>query len=76
MKSSQSSADTISTDESVFVVVHTAVEPIVNLCFPLCSYQGNSEEVGCYVAGHPLSKGNCYFEVRRTDSDAPLCHCD
>ncbi|MED6258233.1 SPRY domain-containing protein 3 [Ataeniobius toweri] len=29
------------------------------------SYQGNSEEVGCYVAGHPLSKGNCYFEVRR-----------
>ncbi|KAI9515559.1 SPRY domain-containing protein 3 [Dissostichus eleginoides] len=27
------------------------------------SYQGNSEEVGCYVAGHPLSKGNCYFEV-------------
>lgn len=36
---------------------------VVNLSFLLCSYQGNSEEVGCYVAGHPLSKGNCYFEV-------------
>ncbi|XP_069578002.1 SPRY domain-containing protein 3 isoform X1 [Brachyistius frenatus] len=31
------------------------------------SYQGNSEEVGCYVAGHPLSKGNCYFEVTIVD---------
>ncbi|KAG7237881.1 hypothetical protein INR49_031674 [Caranx melampygus] len=38
----------------------------------MLSYQGNSEEVGCYVAGHPLSKGNCYFEVRHSDSDAPL----
>lgn len=36
---------------------------VVNLSFLLRSYQGNSEEVGCYVAGHPLSKGNCYFEV-------------
>ncbi|XP_052396390.1 SPRY domain-containing protein 3 isoform X3 [Carassius gibelio] len=27
------------------------------------SYQGNSDEVGCYVAPRPLSKGNCYFEV-------------
>nr|XP_029535301.1 SPRY domain-containing protein 3-like isoform X2 [Oncorhynchus nerka] len=26
------------------------------------SYQGNSDEVGCYVAPRPLSKGNCYFE--------------
>ncbi|XP_040921095.1 SPRY domain-containing protein 3 isoform X2 [Toxotes jaculatrix] len=32
------------------------------------SYQGNSEEVGCYVAGHPLSKGNCYFEVTIVDT--------
>ncbi|XP_034058492.1 SPRY domain-containing protein 3-like isoform X2 [Gymnodraco acuticeps] len=32
------------------------------------SYQGNSEEVGCYVAGHPLSKGNCYFEVTLVDT--------
>ncbi|KAI3357811.1 hypothetical protein L3Q82_016210 [Scortum barcoo] len=32
------------------------------------SYQGNSEEVGCYVAGHPLSKGNCYFEIVQTKS--------
>ncbi|XP_031700612.1 SPRY domain-containing protein 3-like isoform X1 [Anarrhichthys ocellatus] len=32
------------------------------------SYQGNSEEVGCYVAGHPLSKGNCYFEVTLADT--------
>lgn len=23
--------------------------------------------MGCYVAGHPLSKGNCYFEVRHID---------
>ncbi|XP_029535291.2 SPRY domain-containing protein 3-like isoform X1 [Oncorhynchus nerka] len=27
------------------------------------SYQGNSDEVGCYVAPRPLSKGNCYFEL-------------
>ncbi|XP_016354170.1 SPRY domain-containing protein 3-like [Sinocyclocheilus anshuiensis] len=26
------------------------------------SYQGHSDEVGCYVAPRPLSKGNCYFE--------------
>uniref|UniRef100_A0A0E9UJ89 Uncharacterized protein n=1 Tax=Anguilla anguilla TaxID=7936 RepID=A0A0E9UJ89_ANGAN len=26
------------------------------------SYQGNSDEVGCYVAPRPLSKGNYYFE--------------
>ncbi|XP_008317224.1 SPRY domain-containing protein 3 [Cynoglossus semilaevis] len=32
------------------------------------SYQGNSEEVGCYVAGHPLSKRNCYFEVTIVDT--------
>uniref|UniRef100_G3P965 SPRY domain containing 3 n=1 Tax=Gasterosteus aculeatus TaxID=69293 RepID=G3P965_GASAC len=32
------------------------------------SYQGNSEEVGCYVAGRPLSKGNCYFEVTIVDT--------
>ncbi|KAM9855917.1 SPRY domain-containing protein 3 [Aulostomus maculatus] len=32
------------------------------------SYQGNSEEVGCYVAGHPLSRGNCYFEVTIVDT--------
>ncbi|KAL3064708.1 hypothetical protein OYC64_000861 [Pagothenia borchgrevinki] len=32
------------------------------------SYQGNSEEVGCYVAGQPLSKGNCYFEVTIVDT--------
>ncbi|XP_068181665.1 SPRY domain-containing protein 3 isoform X2 [Antennarius striatus] len=32
------------------------------------SYQGNSEEVGCYVAGHPLSKRNCYFEVTIVDA--------
>uniref|UniRef100_A0A087YNV7 SPRY domain containing 3 n=1 Tax=Poecilia formosa TaxID=48698 RepID=A0A087YNV7_POEFO len=32
------------------------------------SYQGNSEEVGCYVAGLPLSKGNCYFEVTIVDT--------
>ncbi|XP_026223633.1 SPRY domain-containing protein 3 isoform X2 [Anabas testudineus] len=32
------------------------------------SYQGNSEEVGCYVAGNPLSKGNCYFEVTIVDT--------
>ncbi|XP_034027916.1 SPRY domain-containing protein 3 [Thalassophryne amazonica] len=32
------------------------------------SYQGNSEEVGCYVAPHPLSKGNCYFEVTIVDT--------
>ncbi|KAM8862539.1 SPRY domain-containing protein 3-like isoform 1-T2 [Spinachia spinachia] len=31
-------------------------------------YQGNSEEVGCYVAGRPLSKGNCYFEVTIVDT--------
>lgn len=30
---------------------------------PRSSYQGNSDEVGCYVAPRPLSKGNCYFEV-------------
>ncbi|XP_029361547.1 SPRY domain-containing protein 3 isoform X1 [Echeneis naucrates] len=34
----------------------------------ILSYQGNSEEVGCYVAGHPLSKGNCYFEVTIVDT--------
>ncbi|XP_056130087.1 SPRY domain-containing protein 3 [Lampris incognitus] len=32
------------------------------------SYQGNSDEVGCYVAPHPLSKGNCYFEVTIVDT--------
>lgn len=30
----------------------------------LLSYQGNSEEVGCYMAGYPLSQGNRYFELR------------
>ncbi|XP_028309080.1 SPRY domain-containing protein 3 isoform X2 [Gouania willdenowi] len=34
----------------------------------MLSYQGNSEEVGCYVAGCPLSKQNCYFEVTIVDS--------
>ncbi|CAF90058.1 unnamed protein product, partial [Tetraodon nigroviridis] len=32
------------------------------------SYQGNSEEVGCYMAGHPLSRGNRYFEVTIVDT--------
>ncbi|TNM86559.1 hypothetical protein fugu_006789 [Takifugu bimaculatus] len=32
------------------------------------SYQGDSEEVGCYMAGHPLSKGSCYFEVTIVDT--------
>ncbi|KAJ8403998.1 hypothetical protein AAFF_G00343480 [Aldrovandia affinis] len=32
------------------------------------SYQGNSDEVGCYVASRPLSKGNCYFEVTIMDA--------
>uniref|UniRef100_A0A8C7T783 B30.2/SPRY domain-containing protein n=1 Tax=Oncorhynchus mykiss TaxID=8022 RepID=A0A8C7T783_ONCMY len=32
------------------------------------SYQGNSDEVGCYVAPRPLSKGNCYFEVTIVDT--------
>uniref|UniRef100_A0AAV2M0U3 B30.2/SPRY domain-containing protein n=1 Tax=Knipowitschia caucasica TaxID=637954 RepID=A0AAV2M0U3_KNICA len=32
------------------------------------SYQGNSEEVGCYVAGVPLSKENFYFEVTIVDT--------
>ncbi|KAM6977421.1 SPRY domain-containing protein 3 [Aplochiton taeniatus] len=32
------------------------------------SYRGNSYEVGCYVAPHPLSKGNCYFEVTIVDT--------
>uniref|UniRef100_A0A8C4QVA9 SPRY domain containing 3 n=1 Tax=Eptatretus burgeri TaxID=7764 RepID=A0A8C4QVA9_EPTBU len=27
------------------------------------SYQGNSEEVGCYVAAQPVNKENNYFEV-------------
>uniref|UniRef100_UPI00358E8637 SPRY domain-containing protein 3 n=1 Tax=Myxine glutinosa TaxID=7769 RepID=UPI00358E8637 len=27
------------------------------------SYQGNSEEVGCYVAARPVNKENDYFEV-------------
>uniref|UniRef100_A0A8C6WSR9 SPRY domain containing 3 n=1 Tax=Neogobius melanostomus TaxID=47308 RepID=A0A8C6WSR9_9GOBI len=31
-------------------------------------YHGNAEEVGCYVAGVPLSKENCYFEVTIVDS--------
>ncbi|CAB1353854.1 unnamed protein product, partial [Coregonus sp. 'balchen'] len=34
----------------------------------LLSYQGNSDEVGCYVAPRPLSKGNCYFEVTIVDT--------
>lgn len=59
----------------VFLIVHTAVwhnrsHLLLTCNFFLFSYQGNSEEVGCYVAGHPLSKGNCYFEVRLVDSDA------
>ncbi|XP_028849982.1 SPRY domain-containing protein 3 [Denticeps clupeoides] len=32
------------------------------------SYQGNSDEVGCYVAPRPLSKGNRYFEVTIVDT--------
>ncbi|KAK7884431.1 hypothetical protein WMY93_027554 [Mugilogobius chulae] len=32
------------------------------------SYQGNSEEVGCYVAGDPLSKENSFFEVTIVDT--------
>ncbi|KAL0978275.1 hypothetical protein UPYG_G00168270 [Umbra pygmaea] len=32
------------------------------------SYQGNSDEVGCYVAPRPLSKGNYYFEVIIVDT--------
>ncbi|KAG5282573.1 hypothetical protein AALO_G00057490 [Alosa alosa] len=32
------------------------------------SYHGNSDEVGCYVAPRPLSKGNCYFEVTIMDT--------
>uniref|UniRef100_A0A8C7YPB9 SPRY domain containing 3 n=1 Tax=Oryzias sinensis TaxID=183150 RepID=A0A8C7YPB9_9TELE len=31
-------------------------------------YQGNSDEVGCYVAGHPLSEGNSFFEVTIVES--------
>ncbi|XP_078085356.1 SPRY domain-containing protein 3-like [Mustelus asterias] len=31
-------------------------------------YQGNSGEVGCYVASQPLPKHNNYFEVLITDS--------
>ncbi|XP_046896712.1 SPRY domain-containing protein 3 isoform X3 [Hypomesus transpacificus] len=34
----------------------------------ILSYQGNSDEVGCYVAPYPLSKGNCYFEVTILDT--------
>ncbi|XP_023812717.1 SPRY domain-containing protein 3 isoform X3 [Oryzias latipes] len=34
----------------------------------LLSYQGNSDEVGCYVAGHPLSEGNSFFEVTIVES--------
>ncbi|CAL8366878.1 unnamed protein product [Lota lota] len=34
----------------------------------LLSYQGNSDEVGCYVAPQPLSKGTCYFEVTIVDT--------
>lgn len=33
----------------------------------LC-YRGNAEEVGCYVAGDPLSKANHYFEVTIVDT--------
>ncbi|XP_035653044.1 SPRY domain-containing protein 3-like isoform X2 [Oncorhynchus keta] len=32
------------------------------------SYQGNSDEVGCYLPPRPLSKGNCYFEVTIIDT--------
>uniref|UniRef100_A0A8D0HJF3 SPRY domain containing 3 n=1 Tax=Sphenodon punctatus TaxID=8508 RepID=A0A8D0HJF3_SPHPU len=32
------------------------------------SYQGNSGEVGCYVAPRPLTKDNSYFEVSIVDS--------
>ncbi|XP_064408582.1 SPRY domain-containing protein 3 isoform X2 [Latimeria chalumnae] len=32
------------------------------------SYQGNSDEVGCYVAPCPLTKGNNYFEVFVVDT--------
>ncbi|XP_062975289.1 SPRY domain-containing protein 3 isoform X3 [Elgaria multicarinata webbii] len=32
------------------------------------SYQGNSGEVGCYVAPRPLTKDNNYFEVSIVDS--------
>uniref|UniRef100_A0A8C2ZR26 SPRY domain containing 3 n=1 Tax=Cyclopterus lumpus TaxID=8103 RepID=A0A8C2ZR26_CYCLU len=57
----------------VFLIVHIEFRPIrshllSNVSFLLFSYQGNSEEVGCYVAGHPLSKGNCYFEVTIVDT--------
>ncbi|CAL8401505.1 unnamed protein product [Arctogadus glacialis] len=31
-------------------------------------YHGNSDEVGCYVASRPVSKGNCYFEVTIIDT--------
>ncbi|XP_030208388.1 SPRY domain-containing protein 3 isoform X2 [Gadus morhua] len=34
----------------------------------ILSYQGNSDEVGCYVAPQPLSKGTCYFEVTIVDT--------
>ncbi|KAJ8390176.1 hypothetical protein AAFF_G00109150, partial [Aldrovandia affinis] len=34
----------------------------------ILSYRGNSDEVGCYVAPRPLSKGNCYFEVTIMDT--------
>ncbi|XP_062314730.1 SPRY domain-containing protein 3 isoform X1 [Osmerus eperlanus] len=34
----------------------------------ILSYQGNSDEVGCYVAPYPFSKGNCYFEVTILDT--------
>lgn len=33
----------------------------------LC-YRGNADEVGCYVAGLPLSKANGYFEVTVVDT--------
>lgn len=32
------------------------------------SYQGNSDEVGCFVAARPLSKRNRYFEVTIVDT--------
>ena len=44
---------------------HTQVAASSLLVVSFFSYQGNSDEVGCYVAPQPLSKGTCYFEVRQ-----------
>lgn len=32
-------------------------------CLSFYRYHGNSDEVGCFVAARPFSRGNRYFEV-------------